>query len=43
VINAFRTQEMEPLQAGPAEFARYIADETAKWADVATKAGLTRP
>jgi tripartite-type tricarboxylate transporter receptor subunit TctC len=43
VINAFRTQEMEPLQGGPAEFARFIADETAKWADVATKAGLTRP
>jgi len=43
VIHAFRTQEMEPLHGGPAAFAKYIVDETAKWADVATKAGLTKP
>jgi tripartite-type tricarboxylate transporter receptor subunit TctC len=42
VIHAFRTQEMEPLYGGPAAFAKYIVDETAKWADVATKAGLTK-
>src|SRR5262249_55556766 len=41
VLKAFRAQEMEPLHGGPAAFARYIADETAKWADVAAKAGLT--
>jgi tripartite-type tricarboxylate transporter receptor subunit TctC len=40
VIKALRGQEMEPLHAGPAQFAAYIADETAKWADVAAKAGL---
>jgi hypothetical protein len=34
---------MEPLHGGPAAFAKYIVDETAKWADVATKAGLTKP
>jgi len=43
VINAFRAQEIEPLQGGPAAFAKYIADETEKWADVAAKAGLVKP
>jgi tripartite-type tricarboxylate transporter receptor subunit TctC len=43
VINAFRAQEIEPLQGGPAAFAKYIADETGKWADVAAKAGLVKP
>src|SRR5262245_32989747 len=27
----------------PAAFAKYIADETGKWADVAAKAGLVKP
>lgn len=40
VIKALRAQEMEPLHAGPAAFASHIANETAKWADVAAKAGL---
>src|SRR5262245_45533783 len=40
VIKALRVQEMEPLHGGPATFAAHIAHETAKWADVATKAGL---
>jgi hypothetical protein len=31
---------MEPLYGGPAAFAVHIANETAKWADVAAKAGL---
>jgi tripartite-type tricarboxylate transporter receptor subunit TctC len=43
VINAFRAQEIEPLQGGPVAFAKHIADETAKWADVAAKAGLGKP
>ena len=41
VTKALRAQEMEPLQGGPAAFAAHIANETAKWADVAAKAGLT--
>jgi tripartite-type tricarboxylate transporter receptor subunit TctC len=40
VIKALRAQEMEPLHGGPAPFAAHIANETAKWADVAAKAGL---
>ena len=43
VINAFRAQEIEPLQGGPAALAKYIADETGKWADVAAKTGLVKP
>ena len=43
MINAFRAQEIEPLQGGPVAFAEHIADETAKWADVAAKAGLGKP
>lgn len=43
VINGFRTQGIEPREAGPAAFAKYIADETAKWADVAIKAGMAKP
>ena len=43
MINAFRAQEIEPLQGGPVAFAKHIADETAKWADVAAKAGLGKP
>lgn len=40
IIKAFRAQEMEPLHGGPEAFAAHIANETAKWADVAAKAGL---
>jgi tripartite-type tricarboxylate transporter receptor subunit TctC len=43
VLKAFRAQGIEPLEGGPAAFARYIAAETAKWADVAVKAGLVKP
>ena len=43
VLEAFRPQGIEPLVGGPEEFARYIADETSKWADVAVKAGLVKP
>jgi tripartite-type tricarboxylate transporter receptor subunit TctC len=43
VIKGFRAQGIEPLDGGPAAFARYIADETARWADVVVKAGLVKP
>jgi tripartite-type tricarboxylate transporter receptor subunit TctC len=43
VVNSFRAQGIEPLEAGPIAFAKYIAAETAKWADVAIKAGLVKP
>jgi tripartite-type tricarboxylate transporter receptor subunit TctC len=43
VLKAFWAQGIEPLEGGPAAFARYIAAETAKWADVAVKAGLVKP
>ena len=42
VAKAFRAQAIEPFEAGPAEYARYIAVETAKWADVVVKAGLAK-
>ena len=43
VLKAFRAQGIEPLDGGPAAFTKYIAAETAKWADVAVKAGLVKP
>ena len=43
VITAFRAQGIEPLEGGPASFAKYIAEETAKWAAVAVKSGLVKP
>jgi len=43
VLKAFRSQGIEPLEGGPDAFAKYIAAETAKWADVAVKAGLVKP
>jgi tripartite-type tricarboxylate transporter receptor subunit TctC len=43
VLKAFRAQGIEPLEGGPAAFATYIAAETARWADVAVKAGLVKP
>lgn len=42
VAKAFRVQAIEPLVAGPAEYARYIDTETTKWADVVAKAGLVK-
>jgi tripartite-type tricarboxylate transporter receptor subunit TctC len=42
VAKAFRVQGIEPLVAGPAEYASYIETETVKWADVAVKAGLAK-
>jgi tripartite-type tricarboxylate transporter receptor subunit TctC len=43
VLKAFRGQGIEPLQGGPDAFAKHIAGETAKWTDVAIKAGLVKP
>jgi tripartite-type tricarboxylate transporter receptor subunit TctC len=43
VLKAFSAQGIEPLPGGPAPFAAYIAAETARWADVAIKAGLVKP
>ena len=43
VINGFRVQGIEPLEGGPTDFAKYIAEETEKWADVVLKSGLAKP
>lgn len=43
VLTAFRSQGIEPLAGGPAEFTKYIATESVKWTDVAVKAGLVKP
>ena len=43
VIKAFRVQGIEPLEGGPTDFAKYIAEETEKWADVVMKSGLAKP
>jgi tripartite-type tricarboxylate transporter receptor subunit TctC len=43
VLKAFRAQGIEPLEGGPAAFTAYISAETARWADVAVKAGLVKP
>jgi tripartite-type tricarboxylate transporter receptor subunit TctC len=42
VVKSFRAQGIEPLQGGPGAFAKYIAVETAKWSEVAGKAGLIK-
>lgn len=42
VAKAFRAQAIEPFAAGPADYAKYIATETTKWADVVVKAGLAK-
>jgi tripartite-type tricarboxylate transporter receptor subunit TctC len=42
VAKAFRVQGIEPMVAGPAEYAKYIETESTKWADVAVKAGLAK-
>jgi tripartite-type tricarboxylate transporter receptor subunit TctC len=43
MLKAFRAQGIEPLEGGPAAFTAYISAETARWADVAVKAGLVKP
>jgi tripartite-type tricarboxylate transporter receptor subunit TctC len=43
VITGLRAQGIEPMEGGPAFFAKYIADETAKWAVVAVTSGLVKP
>jgi hypothetical protein len=43
VIIAFRAQGIEPLEGGPAFFAKYIADETTRWAAVAAKSDSVKP
>ena len=42
VAKAFRVQGIEPLVRGHADYAKYIASETAKWNDVVVKAGLVK-
>jgi tripartite-type tricarboxylate transporter receptor subunit TctC len=42
VITPLRAQGMEPIGGSPAEFAAYIASETAKWAPVVEAAGLKK-
>lgn len=42
VAKAFRAQGIEPLIGGPAQYAKYIADESAKWSDVVVKAALVK-
>ena len=42
VIGPLRAQGMEPIGGTPAEFATYIAGETAKWAPVVEAAGLKK-
>jgi tripartite-type tricarboxylate transporter receptor subunit TctC len=42
VIAPLRAQGMEPIGGSPAEFADYIARETAKWAPVVEAAGLKK-
>ena len=37
-----RPQGIEPMSLGPAAFADYVIEETAKWADVVIKAGLVK-
>lgn len=42
VLKSFRANGIEPLSAGPADYARFVAAETAKWGSVVTKAGLVQ-
>lgn len=42
VVRAWRPQGIDPLQAGPDEFARHIASESKRWGDVAAAAGLKK-
>lgn len=42
VVKAFRAQGIEPLTGGPADYGRYIVDETKKWTEVVNKAGMAK-
>ncbi len=42
VVKAFRSQGIQPLSGGPAEYAKYIAGETTKWNGIVVKAGLVK-
>ena len=42
VAAAFRSQGIEPLNGGPADYARFITAETIKWTDVVAKAGIMK-
>ncbi len=42
VAKAFRVQGIEPMVGGPAEYAKYIDSEQAKWSDIALKSGLVK-
>ena len=42
VVSSFRAQGIEPLQGGPAAFSKFIADDTARWAEVVAKSGLAK-
>ncbi len=42
VAKAFRAQAIEPFDASPADYAKYIAGESTKWADVVVQAGLVK-
>lgn len=43
VHKSFRANGIEPLSEGPNGYARFVAEETAKWSSVVTKAGLVKP
>ena len=42
VAKSFRPQGIEPLFMPPTAFAKYVTDETAKWAVVVEKAGMVK-
>jgi tripartite-type tricarboxylate transporter receptor subunit TctC len=42
VVGPLRAQGMEPIGGSPAEFARYIGNEIAKWTPVVEAAGLKK-
>jgi tripartite-type tricarboxylate transporter receptor subunit TctC len=41
-LDTLRKQGYEPLNGGPDEFGAYIRSETARWSEVARKAGLLK-
>jgi tripartite-type tricarboxylate transporter receptor subunit TctC len=42
VAAAWRPQAIDALDGGPDEFAKHIANEAKRWAEVATAAGLRK-
>jgi tripartite-type tricarboxylate transporter receptor subunit TctC len=42
IVEALRKQGYDPLDAGPDQFAAFIASETTRWSEVARAAGLKR-